>query len=143
MNERTFSYADLLLICVVIIWGANYTFGKVALREFGPTGFASLRTIFSTPILLIALSIKEKGLHLTREDILPFALLGFFGHFLNRICWSYGLSFTTASNASLLMAITPIHVVLLARLFRIEKVHRKSAVGITVALVGVLFSGKR
>jgi drug/metabolite transporter (DMT)-like permease len=139
MNKKSFSSADLLLICVVMIWGSNYTFGKIALREFSPTSFAALRTMLSAPILLLVLSIREKGLHITKGDILPFALLGLLGHCLNRLCWSYGLTLTTASNASLLLAITPIHVALLATLFGIERVHRKSAVGIAVALLGVFF----
>jgi drug/metabolite transporter (DMT)-like permease len=88
---------------------------------------------------MLALSIREKGLHITRGDILPFALLGLLGHCLNRLCWSYGLTFTTASNASLLLAITPIHVALLATLFRMERIGRKSAMGIVVALLGVFF----
>jgi len=139
MNKKTFSSADLLLICLVVIWGGNYTLGKVALREFSPTSFAALRTMLSAPILLLALSIREKGLHITKGDIVPFVLLGLLGHCLNRLCWSYGLTFTTASNASLLMATTPIHVALLATLFRIERIGWKSAVGIAVALLGVFF----
>jgi len=95
--------------------------------------------MLSAPILLLVLSIREKGLHITKGDILPFALLGLLGHCLNRLCWSYGLTLTTASNASLLLAITPIHVALLATLFGIERVHRKSAAGIAVALLGVFF----
>lgn len=139
MDEKTFSYADLLLICVVIIWGANFTFAKIALREFGPTSFAALRTIFAAPVLLMVLSLKEKGLHFRKQDILPLLVLGLLGHFLNRFGWSYGLNLTTASNASILMATTPIHVALFATLFRIERITLKSAVGIAVAFLGVLF----
>jgi drug/metabolite transporter (DMT)-like permease len=139
MNEKTLSFADLLLLCVVLIWGTNYTVGKIALREFDPTSFAALRTILAAPFLFLALGLKERGVHLTKKDIPPFVLLGLFGNVLNRFAWSYGLHFTTASNASLLMSTAPILAALFASLFRIERVTLKSALGIGVAFLGVFF----
>ena len=139
MNEKTLSFADLLLLCVVLIWGTNYTVGKIALREFDPTNFAALRTILAAPVLFLALGLKERGVHITKKDIPPFILLGLFGNVLNRFAWSYGLHFTTASNASLLMSTAPILAALFASLFRIERVTLKSALGIGVAFLGVFF----
>lgn len=139
MNERTFSIADLFLLCVVVIWGTNFTVAKIALREFDPTSFAALRTILAAPVLFIVLGLKEKGVHFTKKDIPPFVILALFGHFLNRFCWSYGLNFTTASNASLLMSATPILAAILASLFRIERVTLRSAIGIGFAFLGVFF----
>ena len=139
MNEKIFSFADLLLLCVVVIWGTNYTVGKIALREFDPTSFAALRTILAAPVLFIALGLKERKVHFTKKDIPPFILLGLLGNVLNRFGWSYGLHFTTASNASLLMSTTPILAALFSSLFRIERVTVKSALGIGVAFLGVFF----
>jgi len=139
MNERAFSVADLLLLCVVVIWGTNFTAAKIALREFDPTSFAALRTILAAPVLFIILILKEKGVHFTKRDILPFVIMGLFGHFLNRFCWSYGLKYTTVSNASLLMSATPIFAALLASLFRIERITLRSAIGIALAFLGVFF----
>jgi drug/metabolite transporter (DMT)-like permease len=75
MNERTFSIADLFLLCVVVIWGTNFTVAKIALREFDPTSFAALRTILAAPVLFIVLGLKEKGVHFTKKDIPPFVIL--------------------------------------------------------------------
>jgi len=139
MNERAFSVADLFLLCVVVIWGTSFTAAKIALREFDPISFAALRTIAAAPVLFIILILKEKGIHFAKKDILPFVIMGLFGHFLNRFCWSYGLKFTTASNASLLMSATPIFAALLASVFRIERVTLKSSIGIGLAFLGVFF----
>jgi drug/metabolite transporter (DMT)-like permease len=139
MDEKTLSFADLLLLCVVVIWGTNYTVGKIALREFDPTSFAALRTILAAPVLFLALGLKERGVHLTKKDIPPFVILGLLGNVLNRFAWSYGLHFTTASNASLLMSTAPILAALFASIFRIERVTLKSALGIGVAFLGVFF----
>ena len=101
MIGKKFSSADLLLLCVVIIWGSVYTFGKIALREFDPLSFAALRTILAAPILLVAVRFKENGLHLAKKDILPFVFLGFLGHFLNRLQKAQGSGFTRPENGQI------------------------------------------
>ena len=136
---KSLSYADLLLLTVVFIWATNYTFGKIALREFEPTSIAALRTLFAAPILLVVVALKERCLHIGKKDILPFAILGLLGHFLNRFGWSYGLNFTTASNASLLMATTPIIAAVFATFLRVERITLIAAIGIAVTVLGVFF----
>jgi drug/metabolite transporter (DMT)-like permease len=137
MIERKFSSTDFSLLCVALIWGNVYIFGKIALREFDPVSFAALRTVLAAPILLLALIFKENGLRFGKKDIIPFALLGFLGHFLNRLCFSYGLNYTSASSASILMSATPVFAALFGVFLRIDKVSPRSVFGILTAFVGV------
>jgi drug/metabolite transporter (DMT)-like permease len=137
MNQKRFSVTDLILLAVVIIWGGYFTVGKIALQEVDPTTFAALRTILAVPVLLLILGVKEKGLHFDKRDIIAFAISGFLGQFLNRLSFSYGLNFTSASNAAILWAITPVFTALLSALFRIERVTLRSAGGIFLAFTGV------
>jgi len=137
MIEKKFSSTDFLLLCVALIWGNVYIFGKIALREFDPVSFAALRTVLAVPFLLIALSLRENGLHLGKKDILPLAFLGFLGHFLNRLSFSYGLNYTSASSASILMSTTPVFAAIFGASLRIEKASPRSIVGMVVAFLGV------
>ncbi len=137
MKRAGFSYVDILLLTVVIIWGTVFSFGKIALREFDPATFAALRTIMAAPILLLAMRIRENCLSLTRKELISFALLGFLGQFINRMSFSYGLSYTTASSASIIMGTTPVFTVLFALCSRIERVTAVSAAGIISAFIGV------
>jgi len=133
MIKEKFSSTDFSLLCVAFIWGNVYIFGKIALR----VSFAALRTVLAVPVLLLVLSCKENGLHLGKKDIIPFALLGFLGHFLNRLSFSYGLHYTSASSASILMSITPVFAALFGAFLHIEKVSLRSSLGIVIAFLGV------
>lgn len=137
MIKTKFSSTDFSLLCVAFIWGNVYIFGKIALREFDPVSFAALRTLLAVPFLLIALGFKENGLHLGKKDIIPLALLGFLGHFLNRLSFSYGLNYTSASSASILMSTTPVFAAIFGTFLRIEKVSLRSIFGIATAFAGV------
>lgn len=137
MTEKKFSSTDFSLLCVALIWGNVYIFGKIALREFDPVSFAALRTLLAVPVLLVALFFKENGLRLGKKDIIPLAFLGFLGHFLNRLSFSYGLHYTSASSASILMSTTPVFAAIFGAFLRVEKASLRSIIGMVVAFLGV------
>ena len=139
MKHAPFSSTDFLLLLVVIIWGTVFPFGKIALQEFHPLTFAALRTIMAAPVLLLAVALRENGLFLTKKDVIPYALLGFLGQFINRICFSYGLNYTTASSASIIMGATPVFAAVFAFFLGIERITLFSAIGTFSAVVGVFF----
>lgn len=137
VSKARFSYVDILLLVVVIIWGTDFPLCKIALREFYPTTFAALRTMLAAPTLLLALRIREGSFHVSPKGLIALAMLGFFGQFLNRISFSYGLTYTTGSSASIIMASSPIFAALLALGLNVEQITVRSCLGIIFAFAGV------
>jgi drug/metabolite transporter (DMT)-like permease len=63
--------------------------------------------------------------------------LGVFGVALNQVLFVYGLSQTSVSHSSLVIALTPMLVLLIAAMIGQERVTLKKLFGMSVALAGV------
>ncbi len=137
MGEKKPFSTDLCLILTMVIWGSDYPFAKIALREVSPLAFSAMRTLISTLILVPFFISQEKNWSVPWRHLLGLFFLAVLGTFLNRICWSVGLNLTTASNSGLLSATSPIFVLLFSSLLLRNEVTRRAAFGIAVAFVGV------
>jgi drug/metabolite transporter (DMT)-like permease len=120
-----------------VIWGSDYPFAKIAMQEISPLSFSAARTLLATVALFPFFLKQESSWKVSRRDFLYLALLACFGTFLNRICWSVGLSLSTASNAALLMTTSPIFVLLTSVLLFRSSVTWRATLGILVAFAGV------
>ena len=52
---------ELMLFLVVLIWAANQTIGKLAMREMSPAVYTSLRFLLAAPLMLLVLKWREGG----------------------------------------------------------------------------------
>lgn len=136
-DQKRFSTTDLYLLLAVTIWGSDYLFAKIALREVSPMSFAAMRTIIPTVILLPFFIKKEKNWSVSARNFLWLIGLAFLGSFINRVFWTIGLDLTTASNSALLFSTSPIFVLIASSLFLRTEVTLRSAVGIFISFVGI------
>ena len=136
MSQR-FRGVDLLLLAMVLIWGVNYPGIKRALRDFYPMSFNVLRFIFASLFILFLLKLVEKGVPLRRRDWLSILGLALFGHTFYQLLFIYGIYQTSVSNASVIMASSPIFVALMSSFSRYEKVHLWTWVGIFLSFFGI------
>lgn len=127
---------DLSMLCVVLIWGANFSVVKLALREFPPLAFTGLRFAIATALLLCVLRWREGWEKLPAGVWWRLVGLGLVGNTLYQTLFVYGLKQTTAANSSLLVATSPVLVPLLGALFKIERLRRHVVAGIALAFVG-------
>ncbi len=72
------------------------------------------------------------------RDYWTFAYLGFFGVSLNQFFFSLGLRYTNVTHSSIIVGMGPINTLILAILFRIEQATIRKALGMLVALTGVI-----
>ncbi|RPJ37761.1 MAG: EamA family transporter, partial [Deltaproteobacteria bacterium] len=111
-NQQKISLTDFSLLLATVIWGSDYPFAKIAMQEISPLSFSAARTLLATAALFPFFLMKESSWKVSRRDFFYLILLACLGTFLNRICWSLGLSLSTASNAALLMTTSPIFVLI-------------------------------
>ncbi len=138
MSERKgFSSTDLYLFLATVLWGSDYLFAKIALREVSPLSFAAIRTLISTAVMFPIFLRQEKEWRVKPRDLLYLLGLGLLGTFINRVCWSIGIDFTTASNASLLSTTSPIFVLLISYFLFRAAVSWRAALGILLSFTGV------
>jgi len=145
-TESRFSTVDVLLILMSFVWGINFTFVKGALVDFSPLSFNALRFGTSSLILLSLQWLRERSFRIKRRDVGIFVLLGLVGNTVYQLFFIHGIVFTTATNSSLIIATTPIFVVLFSAALRVEKVTSRIVQGVILSFAGIamiiLGSGK-
>lgn len=129
---------DIALWIVVLFWGANYVIGKWGMLGFDPVTFNLLRFLGATPALFLLLYFFERDLTVRRKDLPELALVGLVGITLYQILFMAAVKYATATNASLLLAASPIFTALCAHLLGQEHLGRKGGLGSISALGGVI-----
>jgi drug/metabolite transporter (DMT)-like permease len=130
------------------IWAVNYLAVKFALRYLQPLTLASFRVVAAAIFMLASYPIaarlpafsadlKAHKQPRTLRDLFTFAYLGFFCVGLNQMCFTVGLRYTSVAHSSLILGMGPIYALILAVLFRLEKLTFGKALGMAVSFIGV------
>jgi drug/metabolite transporter (DMT)-like permease len=124
-------------LLAAVIWGINFTFIKIGLRELSPGGFNGLRLLLTAVLFLLILAASGRGFGDIRKDLVPLAAIGIAGNTVYQLLFISAVSRTSASNTSLILSMSPIFVALLSVLFRIERVPWAAWLGIFVSFAGL------
>jgi len=125
------------MLLAVLIWGMNFSFIKIALREISPNGFNGPRLALASFLLLVFLWRKEGKILPDRADLWKVAVLGLVGNTAYQLLFINGFSLTTASAASLIMTMTPIFIAVMSAVFIRERIHWVGWLGIAVSFFGL------
>lgn len=135
----------LLLVAVIVIWGTYPPLVKIALRDMPPFTLAALRCILASAILagLLWRGAGRGEAPVTRADLPVLALLGIAGITVSTGIFYLGVAWTTASNAVILTASTPVLVAVGGHLFFAERLTRLQWTGVACSALGVLLTVTR
>lgn len=137
--QRKKAEGMLILIFVNVMWGLSFIFSKTALGEGMPAmTLAFLRYLLTAAILVPMCLIKEGSLRLGRwaPRALATTLLGITVYYFFEYA---GLARTTASAASLILALVPMLTLLARVIFMRERIAPARWVCVLLSLVGVYF----
>jgi drug/metabolite transporter (DMT)-like permease len=136
--SQTRAYAALLLIAT--LWGTFPATGKLAVADFPPVFLTAVRGVIASAFLvaLLARSGAETVRGLGPESVRAFVTLGVLGLSLSTQLSYVGYAYTTAANAAILQAATPVLVALGARAYLGERLRRRQQAGVAVSTLGVL-----
>jgi drug/metabolite transporter (DMT)-like permease len=129
----------LALLAVQLCFGSFPVFGKLALAETAPLVLASFRAVAGAAALTLLARILDPGGTFDAKDRRTLMVLSFFGIVANQILFIVGLSKTTATNATLLTAMTPILTLGVAAFLSGQRPSPRRLLGIPVALAGLLW----
>ncbi len=136
--KKRFSSVDLMLVVMSFIWGLNFTVVKGALADFTPLSFNAIRFGTSSLILLSLLWIRERSLSVRRKDVGRFVMLALIGNTVYQLFFIMGIARTTATNSALILATTPIFIVLFGAVLRVEKITSRIVQGVILSFTGVV-----
>jgi drug/metabolite transporter (DMT)-like permease len=126
--------ADLMLLMVTLFWGVSYWLVDVSLAEVGPFTLNALRFLVAFFIAVIFAFPKLKTVDrvtLKYSAIIGFALLFVY------IGATFGVKYTSLSNAGFLCALTVVFTPILAFFFLKQKLEKKLAVVVVMCLIGI------
>jgi drug/metabolite transporter (DMT)-like permease len=138
MTDRTSGVpADFGLLVLACIWGVNFSVVKVVLGEIEPLAFNALRFPLALAALAVAAGSSPGPALPSREDVPRIVLLGVLGNVAYQMCFIYGIDWTSAGNASLLLSTTPVWIVLLSAVTGHEYPTRWVSLGVLLTLAGM------
>jgi drug/metabolite transporter (DMT)-like permease len=135
--KRDFS-TDLGLLLLAAIWGINFSVVKVALTELEPLAFNALRFPLAAGVMWVLVRRLPGPAAPEPEDLRRILTLGVLGNVLYQLCFIFGLDWTLAGNASLLLSTTPIWTVILSAGVGHERLRPWVAVGVAGTFIGMI-----
>ncbi len=137
-----FTRLDLLLLLMVMIWGANFSVVKVAMRDFPELAFNALRLVIGSSMFGAAIWWTRRGgraliASISNADWLRLLILGVVGHFVYQLLFLGGLKRTSVGNGSLIVGSSPVVIALLSSLAGYERVTPLRWFGVFLALAGL------
>lgn len=135
MIDKSRGQAFGLLFLTFFLWGSVYVGGKLLTQELSPALVACLRcSTAMVPLLLMA----RPHLHtkIQREDWKYFILVGVLGYFLTIFLIQIGIALTGSAMASVINALTPVSVTILAALLLKETITPVKLLCLALALAG-------
>lgn len=106
---------------VTLIWGGNFSVSKYALSHLPVMTFSAVRFLLASLLLWVIVRLLEPPARLPARAVWRIIGLGVIGNTVYQVAFMTGLTMTTATNSSLLVASTPVAVVLLGVLFGVER----------------------
>src|SRR5438105_4331239 len=103
---RSVLLSDYSMLLVIAIWGANSSLVKLALFQIQPLAFNAFRFFIASILLTLILQLCEGSIGPPSGYFWKIVGLGFVGNTLYQLFFILGLSITTASNSSLIIATT-------------------------------------
>jgi len=128
------------LLLIVGLWGSFPATGKLALVDFPPTFLTLVRVVLASVFLCVMLfrAGEREMREITPTALRVFLVLAVTGIWGSTQLSYLGYYYTTAANAVVLQAATPVMVALGARAFLGERLRRVQQGGVLVSTLGVL-----
>lgn len=139
LHPKEHYLALVYIILAVIFWGLSFISTKVVLNEMPPVSIAFFRQIIATGTLLVWALSARNFVKPTLKELLAIAVTGFFGIVLYFIFENFGLQYTTAANASMIVAAVPVFTYFTEAVFFKLKITWKMFFCLFLSVIGVYF----
>lgn len=145
-SSLRYAFNVSMVIFVMVIWGFSYVIIRLTVSNnvIPPFTLGFIRFLIAS-VVLHSVPVNKRIIKPGRRDSMTIMCMGFCGVFLYFAFENYGLVYTTATNASILIALAPAFTLIGAALFFRQKITVFNIAGMLVAFVGsafVVWNGK-
>lgn len=138
MKKQTSPAPYIALFFAMMFWGLSFVWTKQLLEVFTPTVIIFFRLILSFILLLLIALISRKLQKIKRKDYLFFLFLSITQPLLYFIFEGYGIKYTSASIASIIIATIPLFTPVGAYFYLGERLTRMNILGLAISFLGVI-----
>lgn len=128
-------FGIFLAVITVFVWGISFICTKTLMLSFSPLETLFFRYLVAYAGLWI---IRPKFEKVEKKDILLYFLAGLSGIVVYQFSENIAVNFTSASNVSVIVSITPLFTAIIAQLFLKEKnINVWFIIGFVISIIGV------
>ena len=136
-QSRPILLSIIFMVATVIFWGYSFISTKIVLTEEPPVSIAFFRQIIAALILIPWVMATKSHIRVSLKDMGLILASALFGIVLYFICENNGLRYTTAANASMIVAAVPIFTLFSESLFFKMKITPRMVICILLSILGV------
>ncbi|MGE5381342.1 MAG: DMT family transporter [Methylocystaceae bacterium] len=125
-------------ITAAIIWGLSFIFTKQVLSYITPFELGGLRYLLAALSITLLWALRFIRLTIDREGIRDLLIIALFQPVIYFIAETYGVKFTTAAEAGVMISLIPIIVPVLSVFMLKEKVSLGQVLFTVLAIIGVI-----
>ncbi len=129
--------AVIALVFTIFVWGVAPAFVRSFSLTTGPSDAIVIRMCF-TALSALPLFLYS-GIHIDKSDfgrLFVVAVIGMFGYFLGSI---FGYAYVPAGFGSMIIAVQPLLIALIAAMIGADKLTLPSIVGLIISFVGSIY----
>lgn len=131
------SSGDLAMMYMVMVAGLNFVVLSDAVNQFSAPVFNAMRFLLASCVLMVPLALYRAPYKIIpRADLIRFALMSCVALTFLQIALTNSLRFTSAANASLMMATGPAWTVLITVLLGQARFRREIGIGLAIMVGG-------
>ena len=138
MNEFAKTKGHLAIFSANVIFGLGVPVTKALLDDWvTPMGYMASRCVFAAAIFWIIACFMPKE-PVEKRDLVVIMLAGLLGFVISQTLTAWALDYTTPVYYSLVAALTPVAVMILAAIFLKERITSMKMLGVLLAIAGGL-----
>lgn len=136
MKKNSLLTGHIFALFSVFVWGTTFIATKLLLEVFKPVDILFYRFLIGYLMLWVLYPHRLKTESL--KDELLFLLSGTSGVTIYFLCENFALTYTYASNVSILVATAPFITGLFAHFISKEKLNRSFIIGFLLSIIGIV-----
>lgn len=127
----------IVITCVIFIWGFDFIAIEYMLQYMSSGVFTLLRLLTGSAVLVTVCIIKNRGIHIKKNDMPRFFICGAAAMSLYFTLEGIGISLTSASFGSLILATVPVFGIIGDRIIYKRKITGLKVICIMISIIGV------
>ncbi|WP_243291485.1 DMT family transporter [Bacillus sp. FJAT-47783] len=129
----------LLMLGIMMLWGFNVIAIKVIVEVFDPVTITAFRIFIAGLVVMMMVMVAKEMRKMTKMEWIYISIASVTGVLGHHLFLAVGLSYTTASNAGLILGLVPLMTTLFAALFLKDRLTLSKILGISLGFLGVSF----